>query len=227
MTYNPNFNILDTVYGDRVLNAAAIAAILAGASAPIALTDDLSVTKELSSGTPATERLTYSKMSLSHQGNVVVGGGSGSLAGVRGEINIEAGVTAKDGFYYGAQGKAVLAGTMDQTSATRIAAILAQLDASAGTITAGQLSALWADMGSTAPASWGSETNVLRATNTTLQSVNAILYGYGKAAVAMDLSDNSSGWAIASGAATTAAGALKIKVNGNVRYINLYSTAPA
>jgi hypothetical protein len=38
MSANPNFNLLDTAVGDRVLNAAAVAAIMVAAPAPVAAT---------------------------------------------------------------------------------------------------------------------------------------------------------------------------------------------
>ena len=185
-------------------------------------------TGTLATTNPATQRQVYGKILLDYAGNVTIGSGTGSVVGVRGEVSGATGTTLKDGFYYGAQGKFTLGGsTIQETSAARYCGVLAQLDVSSGTMTSGQLSALWADMGATAAGAFASETNIIRASNTTAQSVNAILYGYGKATFALDLSDNSSGWIYATGTATTNAGGIKVNINGAIRYINLYSTAPA
>jgi len=166
-------------------------------------------TATLATTNPATQREIYGKINLTYAGNVTIGGGMGSVAGVRGEVAGAAGTTLKDGFYYGAQGKFTLGGaTIQETSAARYCGVIAQLDVSAGTMTSGQLSALWADMGASAAGAFAAETNVVRATNTTAQAVNAIVYGYGKATYGFDLSDNSGGW-------------LKVNINGSTRYIPL------
>jgi len=231
MTIQP-FNLLDTLVGDRVLNAAAIAGLLAGtpqalSGTTLGLTDDQTSAKTLSTTNPATDRLIYGKLSFTYAGNVTVGSGTGSVAGVRGEVAGHSGTTLKDGFYYGVQGKFTLGGsTIQETSAARFCAVLAQTDVSSGTMTSGQLSALWADMGASAAGAFAPETNVIRASNTTAQSCNAILYGYGKASFGFDLSDNSGGWLSTTGSAgtTTAKGWIKVNINGSTRYIPLSDT---
>lgn len=183
-----------------------------------------SVVQTLTTTNPSTTRAVYGKVALTYAGNVTIASGSGYVAGTRGEINVAAGTTAKDGFYYGSQGKIIVAGTINQTSATRVAGVIGQLDLSAATVTAGQVSAGWFDMGATGPSGgFDAETNVVRATNTTSQSVNAILYGYGKASYGMDLSDNSSSWLSTTGTAgtTAAKGWIKVNINGSTRYIPL------
>lgn len=187
----------------------------------------LTTATTLGTTNPATTRNVFGKLTLNYAGNVTISGGTGSVAGTRGEITGASGTTLKDGFYYGAQGKFTLGGaTIDQTSAARFCGVIAQLDVSSGTMTNGQLSALWADMGATAAGAFAAETNVIRATNTTSQAVNSILYGYGKATYAADLSDNGGGWASTTGSSSSGAGALKVYINGAVRYIQLYSDAP-
>lgn len=132
-------------------------------------------------------------------------------------------------FIFGAYGKLILSGTQNHAD-SRMAALFAKVDASAGVYTAGQLSAAWFDMGATAPSGgWatGGQANVIRVQNTTGSAVNALIYGYGKATFAADMSDNGGGWAYTSGTAGTAAGGLKISINGNTRYLQAYTTAPA
>lgn len=127
-------------------------------------------------------------------------------------------------FIFGSYGKLILSGTENHAD-SRMAAAFFKVDASSGTCTAGQLSGIWVDMGTTGPAGGfaNGQTNIVRATNTTSSSVNAIIYGYGKATYAADLSDNGGGWAFTTGAPATAAGGLKINLNGNTRYIALLS----
>jgi hypothetical protein len=55
---------------------------------------------------------------------------------------------------------------------------------------------------------------------------NAMIQAFGKATYVFDLETNIHTQAGTSGAATTANGWLKIKVDGSIRYINLWSTAP-
>jgi len=174
---------------------------------------------------------------LTSTGTVVVDGeltvsGTGVVSGngwgVRGLTTVSGTVTG-GAFIFGAYAKMVLSGTQNHAD-SRLAAFFCKLDASAGTYTAGQLSSAWFDMGATAPSGgWatGAQANVIRVQNTTGSSVNALIYGYGKATYGLDISDNSAGWLVTSGTATTAAGGIKINANGSTRYIQLFSSAPA
>ena len=151
----------------------------------------------------------------------IVSGNGWGTAG----LTTMSGTVTGGAFIFGAYGKLILSGTQNHAD-SRMAALFAKVDASGGTYTAGQLSAAWFDMGSTSPSGgWatGAQANVIRVQNTTSDPVNALIYGYGKATFAMDLSDNAGGWAFASGAADTAAGGITISVNGDTRYINLWS----
>lgn len=230
MSLFSKLRIFDPDIGDVVLDADQLAAIQ-NAEAEAETFGDIITGKVTASGSinaaaPATERLVYGKLSVAYQGVVAIAGG-GSLAGVRGEVAGASGVTLGDGFYYGAQGKFTLGGaTIVETSAARYCGVIAQLDVSAGVMTSGQLSALWADMGGSAAAAFPAETNVIRAQNTTAQAVNAILYGYGKAAYGFDLSDNGGGWLSLTGSAgtTSAKGWIKVHINGSNRFIPLSDT---
>ena len=214
--------------GDEIINLLGVDSVGRPCSesfpAKVSLLGQSGFQGSVSTTNPSTVRQVYGKLTLNYAGNVTVGGGTGSVAGVRGEISGATGTTLKDGFYYGAQGKFTLGGsTIQETSAARYAGVLAQLDVSSGAMTSGQLSALWADMGSTAAGAFAPETNVIRAQNTTAQAVNAILYGYGKATYGLDLSDNGGGWLSTTGTAgaTATKGWLKVNINGATRYIPL------
>lgn len=155
---------------------------------------------------------------------------SGNLVGVRGEVSIPSGDTIGGGIYlYGAQGKLTFAGTMNHAD-SRLCAGLAQLDISAGTYTTGQLSALWVDAGASASASavstkGGGQFNLLRITNTTAASSNALIYGYADADYLFDLGGpgGNADWYSLDGTAgsSSAKGWLKIYVGGAARYIAL------
>jgi hypothetical protein len=173
---------------------------------------------------PATQRNYYGAITLNFQGTVTIASGNGSVAGARGEVIGASGTTLSDGFYYGVQGKFTLGGaTINESSAARFVGVIAQLDLSSGTMTNGQVSALWADMGASAAGAFAAETNIVRATNTTNSTVNAVLYGYGKATYVMDLSANGGTNMSTTGTAgaTATKGWLKCLVGGAIRYIPL------
>jgi hypothetical protein len=96
---------------------------------------------------------------------------SGNLVGTRGEVDVPSGTTAgTSAFLYGVQGKWIGGGTT--ASGLNMTGVFAQVDASAGTYTAGTLTGLWIDMGASASASaqstsFGGASSLLRMTNTT------------------------------------------------------------
>lgn len=151
----------------------------------------------------------------------IVSGNGWGTAG----LTTMSGTVTGGAFIFGAYGKLILSGTQNHAD-SRMAALFAKVDASAGTYTAGQLSAAWFDMGSAAPSGgWatGGQANVIRVQNTTSAAVNALIYGYGKATYGLDLADNGGGWMFTTGSAATAAGGIKISNNGTAAYIQLYS----
>jgi hypothetical protein len=184
------------------------------------------------SGTAQTVTSTTPGTIRASQGSIVgsaTGIQSGNLVGARGDCTLSGTVTG-GAFLYGSQGKLIVTGTMNHAD-SRLCGSLAQLDISAGTYTTGQLSALWVDAGATASSSaistkGGGQFNLIRAQNTTAATCNAIIYGYGKADYALDLSDNSAGWLDAgSGASANCTGHIKIKINGVDGYLRVYQTA--
>lgn len=111
---------------------------------------------------------------------------SSSLYTIRGVAEISAATTIVGASYVaGMQSKLVNKGIMNHAD-SRLAAILAQLDISAGTYTDGQLSAIWIDAGASASASaiatkGGGQFNLVRITNTTTANANAVIYAYAEA----------------------------------------------
>lgn len=154
---------------------------------------------------------------------------SGNLRGVRGQVTLSGTVTG-GAYVMGGQNKLIVSGTMNHADC-RFAASLAQLDISAGTYTAGQLSALWVDAGATASTSaiatkGGGQFNLLRLTNTTAALSNSLIYGYADADFLFDLDGpgGNADWYSSTGSVTADDGWLKVKVGGNTRYIGLGAT---
>ena len=190
-----NFNILDTAVGDRVLNAAAIAAIMA--ASPTAVAAHVSTTA------PSTTRIAYNEAIVDYAGAVSVGGGNGSIVGDRGEVNVgNAATVLGAGYYYGTQGKVTAVTGATIGAGARAFGVTGQFDLSLGVVSGNpQLSAVWGDMGATSPASgWGTASSILSGQNTTAAAVNSLLYLYGKATYAVEFDSNGSGVLATAGA---------------------------
>jgi hypothetical protein len=69
---------------------------------------------------------------------------SGTIAGVRGLITLSGVNDTGGAYFYGAQGKLVVTGTLGHAD-SRACALIAQLDATGGVLSAGELSGLWID----------------------------------------------------------------------------------
>ncbi len=152
--------------------------------------------------------------------------GSNSLAAVRGDITLTTGKTFQDGFLYGVNGKFILNGTMNQTSAGRAVGVIGQVDLDSGTVTTGQVSAIWADMQGSSPTISNDEVNVLRVTNSTSTTLNAMVFFYGQSNY-LFTAGRDGGTPVYFGAAapTSLAKSLKISVGGVDYYIGLYTAA--
>lgn len=156
---------------------------------------------------------------------------SGNIVGVRGEANLTGTVTG-GAFIYGTQGKLIVTGTMNHAD-SRLTAMIAQLDISAGTYTTGQLSALWVDAGATASASavstkGGGQFNLLRITNTTAASSNSAILVYADADYLFDLGGpggNADWFDAGTGATASVSGHLKVNLNGTPAFIRVYASA--
>jgi hypothetical protein len=96
-----------------------------------------SVSSSTASATPGTIRAFKGLMTGSNATMT-----SGNLVGVRGEVDL---VGASGGFVYGVQGKVIPTGTL--SGSVWAPAIFGQYDLSAATINAGQIAAIWGDMG--------------------------------------------------------------------------------
>jgi hypothetical protein len=143
---------------------------------------------------------------------------SGNLTGVRGEVDL---VGASGGFVYGVQGKVIPTGTL--SGSVWAPAVFGQYDLSGATLNAGQIAAIWGDMGATG----GTFTDVTGArmfagTNTIASlTLNSMIYLYGKATSLFELSGSSSTYISAAAGATPSGDLQKlaITIDGVVHYI--------
>jgi hypothetical protein len=119
---------------------------------------------------------------------------SGNVVGVRGLCTLSGTITAGGAYLYGLQGKLAVTGTMNHADA-RLCAVIAQLDISAGTYSAGQLSALWVDAGASAGSAHdgGGQFNLIRITNTTIAIPNSVIFVYAEASYLFDLAGGPGG----------------------------------
>lgn len=166
-------------------------------------------------------------------GNAIAAAASGAAnqVGVRGLVTISGALDAAS-YLYGAQGKLAVTGTID-AAALWGCGVMAQLDCSAGTYTAGQLAGLWVDMGAAANASAKAlapdSISCIRVTCTPSGfKPLAILSAVANATYFMDLAvaDGTPGWYDAeTGATANCTGHLKIKLGGTDAYIRVYQSA--
>lgn len=186
----------------------------------LAATGDSTVAKTITSATPSTERLFQSSITITPASTFAVSAG-GSLAAVRGDLTISASKSFTDGFLYGTQGKVVNNGTMAEVSAARIAGVIGQTDLASGTITAGQVSGVWADLQGSPTLTVNDQVFPLRVTNSMSVNAQALAFFYGKADFLFDIGEPSASF-VATAAGTTAGAnpkTLKINVGGVTKYI--------
>ena len=86
-----------------------------------------------------TVRLIHGEITCSYSG---ISGGT--VAGTRGSIKLTGTITAGGAYLYGAQGKLTITGTQNHAD-SRLCAVMAQIDATGGTLSAGMLSGVWID----------------------------------------------------------------------------------
>ena len=189
-----------------------------------AITGAVSVTNSSTSASIATTRYVLSDLTLTPATTVA---STGSIAAVRGNINLSAGKTLTDGFFYGVQGKfTATTGTMNQTSAGRITGLLGQCDLGTMTITSGQVSCVWADLQGSGPTFTSTEVNIIRATNSSATTCNAMVFFYGQSTYLFTAArDGGAPTYFGATAPTSLAKSLKIDVAGTTYYIGLYTAA--
>ena len=179
----------------------------------------------ITSATPSTTRAIYAEALISPATTMTVG--SGSIAGIRGEVNLDTSKTITGGYIYGVQGKAVLKGILNNGSGFN-SGLFGQIDTSASTFahTSGYLAPLILDMGATAHLATDTLADLMVVLNTTTALINSILKTEAKAAYLFDLNDLSQGqYIVATAKGSGWDKSLKIKLNGTDYYIPCNSAA--
>ena len=198
------------VTGDVTISNSGVTSIGAGKVTGSMLANPLLTTSGVltdfttASATPGTIR---ALTGVAHETNATMT--SGNVVGVRGEVDM---VGASGGFAYGVQGKVIPTGTL--SGSVWAPAVFGQYDLSSATINAGQIAAVWGDMGATG----GTFTDVTGArmfagTNTIASlTLFAMDYRYGKASNLFEL-DGNAGTYITAGGATPSGSIVKIAIS--------------
>lgn len=188
-----------------------------------------SLTQDITVATAAlgTVRGLHGQVTASH---AAISGGN--LVGVRGLATLSGAISAGGAYLYGAQGKLVVTGTMNHAD-SRLTAGLSQLDATGGTLTAGQLSGHWIDVVGITGAG-GGQFNLLRMTANAAAVPNALIYAQADATYALELIKPSGGnqsYIAAAGTNAASAGAatgvatkvMIVSIDGVAYYIPLFA----
>lgn len=180
----------------------------------------------VTSTTIATTRYLQSSVTLTPTSTISVTAG-GSLAGVRGDITLSASKSFTDGFLYGVQGKFTMNGTMAEVAAARATGVLGQVDLSTGTLTAGQISAVWGDLQGNPTLTVNDQLYVGRFTNSMSAGKKAqafqLMYGAADLFFEASADGGSADWAvIGAGTYSTADGYLLVNVYGTDYRIPLF-----
>ncbi len=192
------------------------------------VTDNLDASLTITAATSATRRLVKSAITIDTTGNTFSVTGSGSIAAVRGEQTLAATDTFTDGFLYGVQGKITMPGTMNETAAARMAAVLGQVDLSTGTLTDGQICAVWGDLqGSNPTLTVNDQLYVGRWTNSMATGKKAqafhLMYGAADFFLEASADGGSADWAVVTaGTYSTSDGYLLVKIYGSTYRIPFF-----
>ncbi len=117
-----------------------------------------------------------------------------STTAIRAHTQMSANSITGGAYVYGGQHKFTLGGGTINHADSRVCASLVQLDISTGTYTAGQLSALWVDLGATsAMVNNGGQFNIVRISNTTVIVPNSVIFVYAEATYLLDLAGGPGG----------------------------------
>jgi hypothetical protein len=117
-------------------------AALAGLAFPIGSSSTVTATDTIATAALSTVRAVHGAIILTGTGGTTII--SGSVAGTRGVVTLSGTNTAGGAYLYGAQGKIVITGTLNHAD-SRVAPVIAQLDCTGGTVSAGEMSGVWID----------------------------------------------------------------------------------
>ena len=176
------------------------------------------------SGAPPTTRVIYGKATVT--GAITASAGNNSIVGVRGEVNVGNYAVAA-GFFYGAQGKLITAGQLNNGSAFNCG-VLAQLDVSSATFThtSGYLAPLICDVGASAALATDANLSGIYISNNTGCKMDAMIRADFHASFLLDMQDsqNDYSWFVST-AGASAGKYLVISVAGTTYKIALLAVS--
>jgi len=186
--------------------------------------------KTISTAALGTVRQVHGAITASH---AAISGGT--IAGVRGLVTLSGANSAGGAYFYGAQGKLIITGTLNHAD-SRACALIAQLDCltgGPGTISAGELSGLWIDVLGPTGIPFN-EYNAIRISANKDNKFQSLIYAQTDAAFFFDIVKPTGGaqaLVVAAGTNTVSAGnaagvAAKvglIRIDGTTYYIPLFS----
>lgn len=182
----------------------------------------VTVAQTITSATPATTRLIRSELTVTPATSVAVGS-NGSLAAVRGAVTLTTAKSITDGYLYGVQGKAVLDGATVAVGTDHIAGVYAQMSANGTTVTNGHVAIMIAS-GQNLPTSSNVDAIYCESGN---GKINSVIKANVKCDYFLDISNFESGGCCSSSvdvSTSSSSGNIKVLVDGQVRYLKLYSS---
>ncbi len=175
---------------------------------------------------PPTDRNIIGSEALAYQGIITIGGGGGSVVGVRGVVELNPGATLNAGYLFGTEGKVQIFGTLTtQSGGGVVAGIYGQFDLTGATLTNAGLTAPGAfDMGSAGPSVHIANLHGVLITNSTpTQAGSAIHIATTSSGFAnvMSIADTSGTMAVTTGSpgTCTSSGYMNVLVNSTVEKV--------
>jgi hypothetical protein len=186
-------------------------------------TDVVTVSKTITESTASVQRLSKTELTITPDTTFAMSPATDGLVGARGAITLTTGKSITAGYLYGTQGKVILDGATVAIGSAHLAGVYGQLSMSGTTLTNGHIAGVIADIQATPTSAY---IDLFYGESATGNVINSMFKAFGKSTYVFDLASNTHTQMGLTGAATTPAGWLKILVEGQVRYINLLSTAP-
>lgn len=200
-------------------NDGTAAATIADSTGAVAFSTAVSTTSTISgavtsgSATPGTSRAIIG----SYTTHTSMTGGN--LVGVRGVININGNMSGAT-YLYGTQGKIIAGAHTVDVGSAYVAGLFGQYDATGTTITSGYNCGVASDIFGVS--SGTKAIDMFYGQNADGGTINSYLRAYGKTTTVFEFDTNSGSQAATAGELETVGGYLKVVLNGETRYIQLY-----
>ena len=177
----------------------------------------ITATNTSTSATPGTIRAIYGKYTTNSSGMT-----SGNLVGVRGEITL-GGNASGTAYLYGVQGKLIGGNKTIDVGSSYAVGLFGQLDVSGTTVTSGYVAGVASDIFGVS--SGTKAVDMFYGQHADGGTINSYFRAYGKATASFVIDTNGGASASATGTSTTESGRIKVIIDGDTRYIPLFTTA--